>query len=119
MDMKNKNTFQIAAAATLAVAIAAVAAGPEATGGSRDWAAKVAAPKATPTLPEGCPFYTLAECQEWDKLERASWGKRVARDGESYSEFTDRQAQRNNDLAYCRQNPNDWSCREGQYKGQY
>ncbi len=47
MDMKNKNTFQIAAALGLAGLIAAaVAAGPEATGGSRDWAAKVAAPVA-------------------------------------------------------------------------
>ncbi len=39
--------------------------------------------------------------------------------GDSYGQFLDRQAQRNNDLAYCRQNPSDWSCTDGQYRGQY
>lgn len=42
-----------------------------------------------------------------------------AREGDSYSAFLDRQAQRRNDLAYCRQNPSDWSCTDGQYRGQY
>jgi membrane protein involved in colicin uptake len=37
----------------------------------------------------------------------------------SYGAHLDRQAQRNNDLAYCRENPSDWSCTEGQYRGQY
>jgi hypothetical protein len=38
---------------------------------------------------------------------------------DSYGAHLDRQAQRNNDLAYCRENPSDWSCTDGQYRGQY
>jgi hypothetical protein len=38
---------------------------------------------------------------------------------DSYSDFRARQQQRQDALAYCAKNRGDWSCSEGQYRGQY
>jgi hypothetical protein len=38
---------------------------------------------------------------------------------ESYGEYLAKQNQRKADLAYCAKNRGDWSCSEGQYRGQY
>lgn len=40
-------------------------------------------------------------------------------EGGDYGDYLESQRQRKNDLAYCRQNPEDWSCTDGQYRGQY
>lgn len=68
----------------------------------------------------------LAQCAK-DNVEAAICDRYLealaqiedSQNGDSYRDHLDRQAQRDNDLAYCRQNPADWSCTDGQYRGQY
>ena len=63
-----------------------------------------------------CGDLTKVQCETYWEIKRAERG---AGERETYGEFLERGRQRSNDLAFCRQNPSDWYCRNGQYSGQY
>ena len=57
------------------------------------------------------------QCTKYWEIVRAQ--KAAAAEGQTFRQSLEAANQRQNDLAFCRQNPSDWSCRNGDLSGKF